>query len=261
MLMASTMGATASARASAHPCAVASLGGLYDAHHGLLNGIVMPYVLKANRPRLRRILTRCRYLGIKGGFNGFLKWILALRKEIGIPHALKDIGIDTKRLAKWRPWRSRIHPLAAIPFSSRKNNTRRWRKMCGWRSLTQPQFRHIFTLIRLARSYISLSDLWAGRRNANPHRRLKCATTHLKSMARVRPAKANAMSLPVSQAERLPDLAGRASTAVCLNCDTRLKSRHSGCDVPRLGIKPMKTRFSSGWMLAPTGWHAFQQRR
>ena len=36
--------------------------------------------------------------GIKGGFNGFLKWVLALRKEIGIPHALKDIGIDTKRL-------------------------------------------------------------------------------------------------------------------------------------------------------------------
>ena len=38
------------------------------------------------------------YLGIKGGFDGFLKWVLALRKEIGIPHALEDIGIDAKRL-------------------------------------------------------------------------------------------------------------------------------------------------------------------
>ena len=59
MLMASTMGATAFQRglgaihALSHP-----FGGLYDAHHGLLNGIVMPYVLKANRQaRLKRTLS------------------------------------------------------------------------------------------------------------------------------------------------------------------------------------------------------------
>ncbi|MCA3560227.1 MAG: iron-containing alcohol dehydrogenase [Aestuariivirga sp.] len=100
MLVASAMGATAFQRglgaihALAHP-----FGGLYDAHHGLLNGIIMPYVLKANRRKIETDIARAAaYLGIKGGFNGFLKWILALRKEIGIPHALKDIGIDTKRL-------------------------------------------------------------------------------------------------------------------------------------------------------------------
>jgi alcohol dehydrogenase class IV len=100
MLVASAMGATAFQRglgaihAISHP-----FGGLYDAHHGLLNGIVMPYVLKANRRKIEKEIERAAaYLGIKGGFNGFLKWILALRKEIGIPHALKDIGIDTKRL-------------------------------------------------------------------------------------------------------------------------------------------------------------------
>ena len=100
MLVASAMGATAFQRglggihALAHP-----FGGLYDAHHGLLNGIIMPYVLKANRRTIEKDIERAAaYLGIKGGFNGFLKWILALRKEIGIPHALKDIGIDTKRL-------------------------------------------------------------------------------------------------------------------------------------------------------------------
>ncbi len=100
MLVASAMGATAFQRglgaihALAHP-----FGGLYDAHHGLLNGIIMPYVLKANRKKIEKDITRAAaYLGIKGGFNGFLKWVLALRKEIGIPHALKDIGIDTKRL-------------------------------------------------------------------------------------------------------------------------------------------------------------------
>jgi alcohol dehydrogenase len=100
MLVASTMGATAFQRglgaihALSHP-----FGGLYDSHHGLLNGIVMPYVLKANRKKIEKDIERAAaYLGIKGGFNGFLKWILALRKEVGIPHKLADIGIDTKRL-------------------------------------------------------------------------------------------------------------------------------------------------------------------
>lgn len=100
MLVASTMGATAFQRglgavhALSHP-----FGGLYDAHHGTLNGIIMPYVLKANRRKIEKDIERAAaYLGIKRGFNGFLNWILSLRKEIGIPHSLADIGIDTKRL-------------------------------------------------------------------------------------------------------------------------------------------------------------------
>lgn len=100
MLVASAMGATAFQRglgaihALSHP-----FGGLYDAHHGLLNGIVMPYVVKANRRKIEKDIERAAaYLGIRGGFNGFLKWIVSLRKDIGIPHSLKDIGIDAKRL-------------------------------------------------------------------------------------------------------------------------------------------------------------------
>jgi alcohol dehydrogenase len=100
MLMASSMGATAFQRglgaihALSHP-----FGGLYDAHHGLLNGIIMPYVLKANARKIDKAVERAAaYLGIKGGFGGFLKWVLGLRKEIGVPHALKDIGIDAARL-------------------------------------------------------------------------------------------------------------------------------------------------------------------
>ncbi len=100
MLVASAMGATAfqkglgSIHSLSHP-----FGGLYDAHHGLLNGIIMPYVLKANRKKVETKIERvAAYLGIKGGFNGFMKYVLALRKETGIPHALKDINIDTKRL-------------------------------------------------------------------------------------------------------------------------------------------------------------------
>jgi alcohol dehydrogenase len=100
MLMASSMGATAFQRglgaihALSHP-----FGGLYDAHHGLLNGIIMPYVLKANRTVIETdIIRAARYLDIEGGFDGFLEWVLQLRRDIAIPHALHDIGIGEDRL-------------------------------------------------------------------------------------------------------------------------------------------------------------------
>ena len=100
MLVASSMGATAfqkglgAIHALSHP-----FGGLYDAHHGLLNGVIMPYVLVANRKKIEAKIERvAAYLGLKGGFNGFLKFVLALRKETGIPHSLAGIGIDAKRL-------------------------------------------------------------------------------------------------------------------------------------------------------------------
>ena len=33
-------------------------GGLYDAHHGTLNGIIMPYVVKANRRKIEKDVER-----------------------------------------------------------------------------------------------------------------------------------------------------------------------------------------------------------
>ncbi|WLQ13709.1 iron-containing alcohol dehydrogenase [Hahella aquimaris] len=97
MLVASSMGATAFQKglggmhALAHP-----LGALYNAHHGLLNAILMPYVLKANRDAIEeRIARLVRYLDLsEPGFDGFLSWVLALRESLGIPHALSAIGID-----------------------------------------------------------------------------------------------------------------------------------------------------------------------
>jgi len=97
MLVASSMGATAFQKglggmhALAHP-----LGALYDAHHGLLNAILMPYVLKANREAIEGRLTRAAdYLGLdNGGFDGFLQWVLELRSGLEIPHRLADIDID-----------------------------------------------------------------------------------------------------------------------------------------------------------------------
>jgi alcohol dehydrogenase class IV len=100
MLVASSMGATAFQRglgamhALAHP-----LGAVYDAHHGTLNAILMPYVLKANRRVIEEPIARLsRYLGLAEGFDPFLEWVMSLRESINIPHTLKDIGIDDQRV-------------------------------------------------------------------------------------------------------------------------------------------------------------------
>lgn len=95
MLSAAAMGATAfqkglgAMHSLAHP-----IGALYDTHHGMTNAVVMPYVLEANRaviePRIERLAA---WLGIAGGFDGFLGWIRALRQEMGVPETLADFGV------------------------------------------------------------------------------------------------------------------------------------------------------------------------
>ena len=99
MLVSSSMGATAFQRglggmhALAHP-----LGALYDAHHGLLNAILMPYVLKANQDVISEKLSRLAlYIGLEGSFDAFLQWVLDLRVQLGIPHTLAEIGIDEEK--------------------------------------------------------------------------------------------------------------------------------------------------------------------
>ncbi|TAL63309.1 MAG: iron-containing alcohol dehydrogenase [Legionella sp.] len=96
MLVASAMGATAFQRglgamhAMAHP-----LGALYDAHHGRLNAILMPYVLLANRAVIEEKIARLAgYLSLNNGFDGFMDWIFQLRMELQIEHTLAEIGID-----------------------------------------------------------------------------------------------------------------------------------------------------------------------
>ena len=106
MQAASTMGATAfqkglgAMHAMSHPC-----GAVLDTHHGLTNAVVMPYVLVFNRSAIEEKLTElARYLGIeKPGFDGVLQWILDLRRAIGIPHSLKEIGVTEDHVAQLAP--------------------------------------------------------------------------------------------------------------------------------------------------------------
>jgi len=97
MLVCSSMGATAfqkglgAMHALAHP-----LGALYDAHHGTLNAILMPYVLKANQAEISERISRLtKYMELKHtGFDAFLEWVLNLRLKLHIPHKLADLDID-----------------------------------------------------------------------------------------------------------------------------------------------------------------------
>ena len=92
MMTAAAMGATAfqkglgAIHSLSHP-----IGALYDTHHGMTNAVFMPYVLLQNRAAIEKRIERLAdYLGIDGGFDGFLTAIMNLRSELGVPHTLPE---------------------------------------------------------------------------------------------------------------------------------------------------------------------------
>ncbi|QNL88199.1 iron-containing alcohol dehydrogenase [Pseudomonas putida] len=99
MLVASSLGAAAFQRGLGGVHAIAqSLGALYDHHHGLLNAILLPYVLLANQSSLQSQMSDlAHYLRLPtAGFAGVLDWLLALREESGIAPDLSMLGIDDR---------------------------------------------------------------------------------------------------------------------------------------------------------------------
>ena len=107
MLTAASMGSTAfqkglgAIHSLSHP-----VNALNNVHHGLSNAIFMPYVLSFNKKEIeQRIIKLCEYLDLKdNSFDGFLNWVLDLRKELNIPHKLSEVieekEFDIERLSK-----------------------------------------------------------------------------------------------------------------------------------------------------------------
>jgi alcohol dehydrogenase class IV len=100
MMSAAAMGAAAfqkglgAIHALSHP-----VGALYNTHHGTTNGVFMPYVLVFNRKSIEAKINRLAgFLGIAGGFDGFLTAVLDLRKKTGVPHDLGGLGVDGSRV-------------------------------------------------------------------------------------------------------------------------------------------------------------------
>ena len=107
MLTAASMGSTAfqkglgAIHSLSHP-----VNALNNIHHGLSNAIFMPYVLTFNKEAIEnKIIKVCEYLEIEEkSFDGFLKWILDLRKKLNIPHKLSEVikeeDLELDRLSK-----------------------------------------------------------------------------------------------------------------------------------------------------------------
>lgn len=100
MMSAASMGAVAfqkglgAIHALSHP-----VGAIYGTHHGTTNAVVMPAVLRFNRPAIEeKIVAAAGYLGIPGGFDGFYDFALALRQTAGIPDRLGDLGVPRDRI-------------------------------------------------------------------------------------------------------------------------------------------------------------------
>ncbi len=107
MLTAASMGATAfqkglgAIHSLSHP-----VNAVNNIHHGLSNAIFMPYVLTFNKDVIeQKIIKICHYLELKDrSFNGFINWVLDLRKQLEMPHKLSEVimekDFDINRLSK-----------------------------------------------------------------------------------------------------------------------------------------------------------------
>ncbi|MEZ5715983.1 MAG: iron-containing alcohol dehydrogenase [Paracoccaceae bacterium] len=100
MLAAAAMGAVAfqkglgAIHAISHP-----LGAVYGTHHGTTNAVVMVEVLKFNRSAIEgRIEELANFLGISGGFDGFLNFVAGLNAQLGIPANLTELGVTAPDL-------------------------------------------------------------------------------------------------------------------------------------------------------------------
>ncbi|MDI7863748.1 iron-containing alcohol dehydrogenase [Rhizobiaceae bacterium n13] len=100
MMAAAAMGAVAfqkglgAIHSLSHP-----IGAVYNTHHGMTNAVVMPPVLRFNRPAIEgKIAQAAAYLGISGGFDGFYDYVLSLRTELGVPENLTAMGIKPDRI-------------------------------------------------------------------------------------------------------------------------------------------------------------------
>jgi alcohol dehydrogenase len=100
MMSAAAMGAVAfqkglgAIHSLSHP-----VGAIYHTHHGTTNAVVMPPVLRFNRPAIEgKLASAAAYLGISGGFDGFYDLVMRLRDELNIPDKLAALGVTTDRI-------------------------------------------------------------------------------------------------------------------------------------------------------------------
>lgn len=72
-----------------------ALGAKYDSHHGLLNAVLMPYVLRHNWPAIKDKMGELSFtLQLGGHPEAVLDWIQELQQHLDIPTTLGAMGLD-----------------------------------------------------------------------------------------------------------------------------------------------------------------------
>lgn len=102
MLSASISAALAATKGTGMTHALArSISNRYQTHFGMTAGVLLPYVIAYNQSAIGgKITTLAERLNIKGGFNGFVRHLLALRKAANVPTKLAGLTKDQKIKAK-----------------------------------------------------------------------------------------------------------------------------------------------------------------
>jgi alcohol dehydrogenase len=81
------------------------IGQLTHTPHGLGVGLLLPYVMEACLPTARSAFTDLgRAMGVHANAEDLaeatIRWVVKLRREIGIPHTLADIGLTAGDLPR-----------------------------------------------------------------------------------------------------------------------------------------------------------------
>ena len=76
------------------------VGAIYDTHHGLTNGVVMPYVLSYNRAAIGgRMDDLANALRLPdNGLDAVLDWLIGMRSQLHVPNTLADLGVGEARI-------------------------------------------------------------------------------------------------------------------------------------------------------------------
>ncbi|HEY3499028.1 MAG TPA: iron-containing alcohol dehydrogenase [Polyangiaceae bacterium] len=79
-----------------------ALSTVCDLHHGLANGIAIPYAMAFNREvSAERLATLAEIAGApRKDAAGFVAWLETLRAAIGIPRTLREVGVREEHLEK-----------------------------------------------------------------------------------------------------------------------------------------------------------------
>ncbi len=98
MMAAAIMGATSFVKGLGAMHALShAIGALNNTQHGLTNAVLMPYVMRFNRPAIETpVAALAGYMGLPATFDAYFDAMMGLSERINIPRRITDIGVERK---------------------------------------------------------------------------------------------------------------------------------------------------------------------